>query len=220
VLQTRLQTDKGKSLVSQFEATRDAQSIYQELVKHALSSTAAQLSGDTLLQYITTTQYPGTWRGTSHGFVFHWKEQVMKYKKLELEAFPPKQKLRLLQNAGDVSELSYIKQIGDQDVARGHPALTYGSYMELLLSACSTYDKKLSLPGKQKRAVYQTEIDKHDNTDYPFDDTYTGGYEAYRVNTDISEIMANVSDTNRYGSTSNLGKTKSSQEQKDWLIAK
>jgi hypothetical protein len=190
-------------LVSQFEATHDAQSIYQELVKHGLSSIVAQLLGDKLLQYITTTQYPGTWRGTSHAFVLHWKEQVMKYKKLELEAFPSKQKLRLLQNAvGDVTELSYIKQIGDQDVARGHPALTYDSYMELLLLACSTYDKKLSLPGKQKRAVYQTEIDKHDNTDYPFDDTYDGGYKAYRVDTDISEIMANVSDTNRYGSTS------------------
>jgi hypothetical protein len=158
-LQIHLQTDRGKSLVSQFEATGDAQSIYQELVKHALTSTAAQLSGDTLLQLITTTQYPETWRGTSHGFVLHWKEQVMKYKRLELEAFPPKQKLQLLQNAvGDVTELSYIKQIGDQDVARGYPALTYDSYMELLLLACSTYDKKLSLPGKQKRAFIKQKL--------------------------------------------------------------
>jgi hypothetical protein len=183
VLQTHLQTDKGKSLVSQFEAILDAHSVYKELVKHALSSTAVQLSdGDTLLQYITTTRYPETWRGTSHGFVLHWKEQVIKYKKLELEAFPPKQKLQLLQNAvGDVTELSYIKQIGDQDVARGHPTLTYDSYMELLLSACSTYDKQLCLPGTQKREFYQTEIDKHDNTDYPFDDTYDRGYQAYWI---------------------------------------
>jgi hypothetical protein len=32
--------------------------------------------------------------------------------------------------------------------------------MELVLSACSTYDKKTSLPGRQKRAVYAT---KHYN---------------------------------------------------------
>jgi hypothetical protein len=209
-----------------------AHSIYQELVKHALSSTAAQFSGDTLLQYITATRYPGTWRGTSRVFVLHWKEQVMKYKKLELEAFLPKQKLRLLQNAvGNVTELSYIKQIGDQDVVKGHLALKYVSSMELLLFACSTYDKKLSLPGKQKRTAYQTEIDKHDNTDYPFYDTYNGGHEAYPVDTDILGIMANVSDTNRYHSTSNLGKTQStflprnewdklSQGQKVQLIAK
>ena len=155
VLEDHLKTDKGKSLVSHYEVTRDAQSIYRELKKHALSSTAAQLSGDTLLQYITTTRFPGNWRGSSYGFVLHWKEQVMKYEKLELEDFPPKQKLRMLQNAvGDVTELAYVKQLGDQDIARGSPPLSYESYLELLLSACSTYDKKITLPGKQKRAVY------------------------------------------------------------------
>jgi hypothetical protein len=87
-----LKTNKRKSLVSQFEATSDAQSIYRELMKHALNSTAAQLSGDTLLQYITTTLYPGTWRVASHAFVLHWKEQNMKYEKLVLEAIPPKEK--------------------------------------------------------------------------------------------------------------------------------
>jgi hypothetical protein len=69
VLQEHHKTDKGKSLVSQFEANLDKQINYQELVKHALSSTAAQSSGDTLLQYITASLYPGTWHGTSHAFV-------------------------------------------------------------------------------------------------------------------------------------------------------
>jgi hypothetical protein len=155
VLGEHLKTDKGRSLVSQYEMTSDAQSIYYELKKHALSSTAAQLSGDTLLQYVTTARFPGNWRGTAYSFVLHWKEQVMQYEKLELEPFHSKQKLRMLQNAvGDVSELAYVKQIGDQDIARGNPPLLYESYMELLLSACSTYDKKTMLPGKQKRAVY------------------------------------------------------------------
>jgi hypothetical protein len=40
------------------------------------------------------------------------KEQIMKYEKLKLEAFPQKKKIRLLQNAvGEVTELLYIKQI-------------------------------------------------------------------------------------------------------------
>jgi hypothetical protein len=159
VLEDHLKTDKGKSLVSQFESTRDAQGIYRELKKHALSSTAAQLSGDTLLQYTTTTQYPGSWRGSLYGFLLHWKEKVMKYERLELETFPLKQTVRILQNAvGDASELAYVKQIGDQDIARGNPPLTYKSYMELLLYACSTFDKKITLPGKQQRAGYTTAI--------------------------------------------------------------
>jgi hypothetical protein len=50
--------------------------------------------------------------------VLHWKEQVMKYEKLVLEDFPPRQKLHLIQNAvGEVTELAFVKQIGDQDIA-------------------------------------------------------------------------------------------------------
>jgi hypothetical protein len=69
----------------------------------------------------------------------------MKYEKLELEDFPPNQKLRMLQNAvSDATELAYVKQIGDQDIARGNTPLAYDGYMELLLSACSTYDKNIT----------------------------------------------------------------------------
>jgi hypothetical protein len=48
VLEEHLKTSKGKSLVSQYEETHDAQSICRKLKKHALRSTASQLSGDTL----------------------------------------------------------------------------------------------------------------------------------------------------------------------------
>jgi hypothetical protein len=75
VLEEHLKTDKGKSLVSQFEQEHDAQCIYHELKKHVLASTAAQLSGDTLLQYITAARYPGDWRGTSFAFMLHWKNK-------------------------------------------------------------------------------------------------------------------------------------------------
>ena len=134
VLEEHLKTDTGKSLVSQYEETRDAQSIYRELKRHAKSSTAAQLSGDTLLKYITSARYPGTWRGTSYAFVLHWKEQVAHYEKLELEAIPPKQKLRMLQNTvGDVSDLANVKQLSDQVVARRGQALVFEGYCFCLL---------------------------------------------------------------------------------------
>jgi hypothetical protein len=65
--------------VIQYEETHIPQSTYRELKKYALRSTAAQLSGGTLLQYITTSRY-----------------------------FPPKLRFRMLQNAvGDVTELAY-----------------------------------------------------------------------------------------------------------------
>ena len=224
VLEDHLKTDKGKSLVSHYETTRDAQSIYRDLLKHALNSTAAQLSGDTMLQYITTTRYPGSWRGTSYGFVLHWKEQILKYEKLELEPFGAKQKLRMLQNAvGDVGELSYVKQLGDQDIARGHAPLTYESYLELLLSACSTYDKKIGNVGKQKRAVYLASTDDGDY--YPGNQEH-GGYDVFQVDTDISDIMVYNSEAHRFGNqerTQFLPReewAKLSQPERDALIEK
>jgi hypothetical protein len=203
VLEDHLKTDNGKSLVSHYELSRDAQSIYRELKKHALNSTAAQLSGDTLLQYIATARFPESWRGTSYGFVLHWKEQIIKYEKLELESFGDKQELRMLQNAvGDVAALSYVKQLGDQDIARGLAPLTYGSYLELLLSACLTYDKNIGTPGKQKQAVYATLMEDTD-PDPLTEDNLGGEYEVFMVDTDINDIMAYNSNMNRMGPARN-----------------
>jgi hypothetical protein len=106
-----------------------------------------------------------------------------------MEEFPPKHKLRMLQNAvGEVNALSYVKQIGDQDVACGYPPLEYDSYMELLLSACSTYDKKIAQPGKQKRAVYACKIEDDDHS-YHGDDDCCDGYAVCNIDTDIGDIM-------------------------------
>jgi hypothetical protein len=107
VMEENLKTDKGKSLVSKYKVDNDAQSIYGELKKHGTSSTAAWLAGDTLMKYIINAKYPREWRGTSFGFVLHWQEQLAKYEELDLEITPPKQKLRMLQNAeGDVEALA------------------------------------------------------------------------------------------------------------------
>jgi hypothetical protein len=142
--------------------------------------------------------------------VLHWNEQDTKYAKLDLEVFPRKQRLRLLQNAiGDVTDLSYIKKISDQELASGYSTLEYDAYMELLLSACSTYFKKLTLPGKQRRAVYLSEIrNYHDTYDEP-DGNGDVEYHAYRYDNDVSDIMINMSDVSRFINLSN-GDTKQS----------
>jgi hypothetical protein len=119
-----------------------------------MSSTAAWLAGDTLMKYIINARYPGEWRGTLFGFVLHWQEQLAKYEELDLEVTPPKQKLRMLQNAeGDVEALAQVKLMNDHDIARGHPPLTYERYVQVLLSACSTYDSQRSSSDRKKRVV-------------------------------------------------------------------
>ena len=155
------------------------------------------MSGDDLLRYITTARYPDNWRGTAFSFVLHWQEKVRRYERLELEAFPPRQKLRMIQNAvGEVMELAHVKQLADLGVANGNKALTYDTYVDLLLEACSTFDKRQALPGRQKRAVYSSVLSDND-LDYPYDHADDGQYEAYQVDTDISEIMAYAANSNR-----------------------
>jgi hypothetical protein len=98
--------------------------------------------------------------------------------------------------------------------------LTYESYIELLLNACSTYDKKSSLPGKQKRAFYSTAFTDSD-PDYPYDRDDDIPYEAYRVDTDISDIFVNTSATNRFGNRIHRDEwEKLSQEERDRVFEK
>jgi hypothetical protein len=99
--------------------------------------------------------------------------------------------------------------------------------MELLLSACSTYDKKITLPGKQKRAAYATETSR-DYLTYPFDDTTDGEYEVFQVDNAIDDIMSFTTNTSKGGYQGKPNSNfiprdewnKLSQDQKDQLIAK
>jgi hypothetical protein len=231
VMAEHLKMDKGKSLVSQYEKDHDAQSIYHDLKKHALGSTSAWLSGEALLKYINTARYPGTWCVTASAFMLHWKEQVKQYETLEVEDFPPKQKLHMIQNAiGDVTELAHVKQLADLGVANGNKALTYDSYSALLLNACATFDTRHELPGRQKRAVYATAIAGNE-VDEPYDPYDDKGYKAYLVDTTISEIMVNAADSNQFSGKSGNGSQgsgripysewfKTTKEEQDAVFAK
>jgi hypothetical protein len=134
--------------VSAYECSRDAQAIYKNLLKHAQNSSAAVLSVNALLKYITSAVYSGNRRGTSYALILHWKEEVMQYERLNLEAFPPEQKLRMHQNTvDDDAVLASVKQLSDLVVALGDAPFDFDAYIDLLLSACSTYDKSPATNG-------------------------------------------------------------------------
>jgi hypothetical protein len=99
--------------------------------------------------------------------------------------------------------------------------------MELLLSACSTYDNKITLPGKQKLAVY-TATTLEDEPDRYYNVGQDDGYAVYSIDTDISDILVNTScfdntSINSISKSTFLSRdewNKLTQEQKDRLIAK
>jgi hypothetical protein len=100
----------------------------------------------------------------------------------------------MLQNSvSDVNPLAYVKQIGNQDIAHGNPPLDVNSYLELLLLACSTYDKSHATSIKHNRNVYTTIVGE--DNDIQSEDA--GGneqyYEAFTVDTYISEVLAYAS---------------------------
>jgi hypothetical protein len=175
VFEEKLKCNKGKSLVQDYDDTRYAQALYASLKRHAKQSTAAHISGDTLLKHITSERFPGNWRGTAYYFVLHWKEQVSYYDKLEIEDIPPKQKLRMLKNTGaDVTNLQSVKRIEDQNIAHGKPPLGWEEYWQLLLSACSDYDKSHSHPRPAQRNICATNFAYDVLYDNPHEDSSYG----------------------------------------------
>jgi hypothetical protein len=120
VFEEKLESDKGKSLVQDYEDTRDDQALFTAPKWHAKYSTAAHISFDSLLKYIMSARFTGNWRDTVYSFVLHWKEQVSYYEKLELKDITTEQKLRMLKNTvADVADLQSVKHIEDQNIACG-----------------------------------------------------------------------------------------------------
>jgi hypothetical protein len=168
-------------------------------MQHTKQSTAAHISGDTLMKCIISARFPVNWRGTSYAFVLHWKEQVSKYEKLELAEIPPKQKRIMLKNTvAAVNELQSVKQIEDQSIARGEPPIGWEEYLEFLLSSCSQDDKAHTTTRPTHRNVYAT------NLEYDEDCFASQDYTSYGIDTDIMEIYANATHTTKPDNTSQL----------------
>ena len=118
----------------------------------------------------------------------------------------------MLQNTvSDVTDLSHVKQLSDQVVARGEPALGFEEYLELLLSACSTYDKNHVTPRSGQRNVYSTTIE-HDND---FIDAQDGV--VFGVDTDVSDLLAHVTDLKPRGNSVTQNNKSSFIPRDEWL---
>ena len=68
--------DQGKSFVREHEKDYDAQAVYRKLVDHASKLTAAELTKDSLIEYLSTMKLDPHWQGTTEGFSLHWREQM------------------------------------------------------------------------------------------------------------------------------------------------
>jgi Zn-dependent M28 family amino/carboxypeptidase len=69
VLESKVETAKGKAIIRKHESSFNAQKAYAELQTHHLTSTRASLSSVKILGYITSAKIgDGSWHGTTENF--------------------------------------------------------------------------------------------------------------------------------------------------------
>ena len=189
VFEKTLLTDKGKALVRQYQHTFDAQMIYKELSTYAMLSTKATMNASNLLSYITTTMLgDGKWKGTTHGFVLHWQDQVRKYHDLNPQnSLSQDLQCTLLQNAvHPIMELRQVKLQASQFKTHTGKDLSYDEYCSLLLSAAQQYDAQHSHNTQKmvKRRVFEHDF-------YP-DEDYNTGIDYPNNTYDIDQSIADL----------------------------
>jgi hypothetical protein len=65
VLEAKVETAKGKSIIRQYENTYDAQKAYEKLEEHHLTSNTAMFAANKIMEYLTTVRINNrSWHGT------------------------------------------------------------------------------------------------------------------------------------------------------------
>ena len=168
VFECTLLTDQGKACVRDHENDYNAQKVFQAIQAHAQKSTKASLESSKLLSRVTSARIgDGSWKGTAHGFILHWQNQVRLCEQQvpATDHLSTGQKRTLLENTvHDIEELRAVKNQADQCKAHSGKTLTHEECVNLLASAASNCDAKFSQGSnarkpQARRGVYSTEMD-------------------------------------------------------------
>ena len=188
VLEAKVETAKGKSIVRRYESTYNAQLAYADLTAHHLKSTKAALSSTKILEYITSAKIgDGSWHGTAENFVLNWQEQVRLYERLvpSIDHFSDGQKRIMLQTAvHPLQELRQVKATAELLKAHHGKDIDYDAYISFLLSVSSDYYSKNLLINKNKRQVYQHDVIENDY----YDDIHAP--DQFDIDTPVDTIQA------------------------------
>jgi hypothetical protein len=176
----------------------------------------ASLEASAILSYITSCKLgeASAWHGPTASFVLHWQNQVRLYEnQVNIEEyFSNGQKKNMLQNAvHPVQELCAVKTQADHHKTQTGKDLTYDQYVNLLLSAASTYDAQFApkthfAARAPRRAVYSHDFTTSNGDDDP----------GYDIDCALDVIQANGHSTRPPGTSMALTQwTKLSQDAKD-----
>ena len=147
VFNKTLKTDYGKFLVNEHSDDRDSQEIWKKLMDHASKSTKAAIDSIELLEYITSTRYDRSFKGSAHSYILHWREKLRLFQEMvkKTDRFSENMKMTMLQQAvSSLPELDSVKQTLQTDYVNHGTAPDYQNYVKLLLSKASAYDAQFA----------------------------------------------------------------------------
>lgn len=111
----------------------------------------------------------------------------------------------MLQNQfEDISEVAYVKHIGDRDDACGKPPLRFESYLELLFSACSAYVKNHAPLSNPRFNVYASMIAPTEEEE----SEVTDALQIFYVDNGTKDIIVYSSTTRPLNNVQKLGSNK------------
>jgi hypothetical protein len=157
-----LLTDQGKKIVRAHEVDSNAQVIYEELRNYSLEATQSSLDASKLLTHITSSRIDdGHWRGTTHGYLLHWQDQVRKYHTMvpKPDCFHHNQLWTMIQNAINTQPaLQVVQSQAQQFKVQNGKELSYPQYCALLESAAVAYDNTHKDKPRTNRKVYSHDL--------------------------------------------------------------
>jgi hypothetical protein len=191
VLEAKVETAKGKSILHTYEALYDAQNAYTDIKDYHLTSNSALFGANKIVEYLTSARInDGSWHGSMENFIIHWQNQFRLYECLVPAAshYKDKQKLAMLQVAvHPIWELRHVKIMALllKQANRGKD-ITYNEYIQLLSHAASDYNNS-QIGMKGKGQVYQSNLlYEEDNNNYET----SNNYEPYDIDTPVETIQA------------------------------
>ena len=160
VFNETLQTDMGRTTVSKYLRTTDAQAVWKEYSDNMNTSSKGVSEKRKLAYYVTNTVLDNQIRGATQQFVLHFNEQFRRLDELTdlSERMTYSIKMALLQNAvKDIPQLSIAETLdaytSTTSGSWSFNHLNYSSYYNLLINACVRYNAtNISTPSKRRNA--------------------------------------------------------------------
>ena len=162
VLETSLQTEKGRELVKKFEG--DARSIILKLHHYHTESNVAQHDIITLTTEITNLTLNDSWKGTVRQFLSHFKEKVRLLDSLVPVSDQLPETTRLQRNH-DLRQIHVMDSVW-RFKTDSTEALTFDTYYNLLWDAAHQYDLHQAKKGPQRKAFSSQQEDINDVDEY------------------------------------------------------